>query len=319
MEIVILDGYSLNPGDLSWQGIEALGHVTCYDRTSEEDIVERCKAADIVLTNKVPFTRQTLQALPQLRLICVMATGYNIIDCEAARDAGVTVTNIPAYSTPSVVQMVFALLLSITNRVEHYTYEVVAEERWTKSPDFCFWNTPLTELSGKRLGIVGLGRIGLGVARVAQALGMEVVALTSKQQEDLPDGIQKVDSDTLFRTADVLSLHCPLTPETSDLVCRDTLRLMKPSAIVINTSRGPVVNEADMAEALREDRLAAYGTDVLTREPAMATNPLLRAPRVFITPHIAWATLEARQRLMSILEGNIKSYLEGAPINVVNP
>ena len=318
MNIVILDAHSLNPGDLSWEGIEAMGHVTIYERTGQQDIIPRCKDAEIVLTNKVPFTQETLQALPALRLICVTATGYNIIDCEAARQQGIAVCNIPAYSTDSVAQMVFAHLLTVTNRVEHYTHQVLNEQAWTTSPDFCFWNTPLLELSGKTFGIVGLGQIGMAVARIALAMNMRVIAITSKQQQQLPDGITAVSRDEFFREADIISLHCPLTPTTEGLVCSQTLSLMKPTAIIINTSRGPVVNEQDVAEALKGDRLAAFCTDVLTREPASAHNPLLSAPRVFITPHIAWATLEARTRLMHILEGNIRAYLNGMPTNVVN-
>lgn len=318
MKITVLDGYGLNPGDLSWKAIEELGTLTVYDRTPAEEIVARSQGAEIILTNKTPLTRETLQQLPDLRLVGVLATGYNVVDTQAARQMGITVSNIPAYSTASVAQMVFAHLLAITNRVEHYTQCICQQDAWCQSPDFCFWNTPLVELAGLRMGIVGMGRIGQAVARIALAMGMEVVAMTSKTPDQLPQGVTAVDRDQLFATCDVLSLHCPLTPTTQNLVCAETLALMKPQAIIINTSRGPVVNEQNMADALHAGRIAAYGTDVLTVEPALPNNPLLHAPRVFVTPHIAWATRQARQRLMDILTENIRAYQAGSPINVVN-
>lgn len=318
MKIVILDGYALNPGDLSWSDMEALGDVTLYERTRPEDIVTRSQGAEIVLTNKVPFNSETLRQLPDLKMIGVMATGFNIIDCEAAKEQGITVCNIPAYSTSSVAQTVFALLLSATNSVEHYTRQITTEGRWTSNPDFCYWDTSLMELADKTFGIVGLGRIGQSVAKIALAFGMKVVALTSKSQIELPEYIKKVDEEGLLRESDVLSLHCPLTPSTQNFINATRLAKMKPSAIIINTSRGPVVNEADVAEALKGDKLAAFCADVLCQEPAAADNPLLQAPRVFLTPHIAWATFEARTRLMNILCNNVRAFIGGHPQNVVN-
>lgn len=318
MKIVILDGYALNPGDLSWKGIESQGEVTYYDRTAAEDIVGRCTDADIVLTNKVPFSAETLRALPKLRMIGVMATGYNIIDCGEARQLGIDVCNIPAYSTASVAQTVFALLLAATNGVEHYTRQITKEARWTRNPDFCYWDTPLSELAGLTFGIYGLGRIGQSVAAIANAFGMKVVALTSKHQEELPPYVLKVSQGELLSMSDVLSLHCPLTPETERFVNAESLSRMKPSTILINTSRGPVVDEQAVVDALTEGRLCAFCADVLCHEPASADNPLLSAPHVFLTPHIAWATLEARKRLMDILTDNVRCFINGSPQNVVN-
>ena len=315
--IVILDGYTLNPGDLSWDTLRTIGLVTIYERTPQELIVERCRNAEIVLTNKVPFTADTLARLPALRFIGVMATGYNIIDIEAAHRQGVVVTNIPAYSTSSVAQAVFALLLAMTNRVEHYTNQITREERWTKSPDFCYRDTLLTELEGKRMGIVGVGGIGSRVASIALAMGMKVLALSRKNQDELPEGVVKVDEDTFWTTADVVTLHCPLTPSTRHLVNSHTLAKMQKSALLINTSRGDVVDEQAVAEALHSGTLAGYAADVLSQEPPSTDNPLLNAPNVFLTPHIAWATFEARQRLLHILEDNVKAYLDGKPVNRV--
>lgn len=317
MKIVILDGYTLNPGDLSWEGIQALGEVTYYDRTDVTDIVARCAEAEIVLTNKVPFSKETLEQLPSLRCICVLATGYNIIDTKAAKEQGVVVCNIPSYSTPSVVQATFSLLFAITNRVEHYAEQIASEGRWTSCPDFCYWDTNLIELSGKRMGIYGMGGIGSRVAAVAMAFGMTVITPSQKPQEALPAGVVKVTEEEFWQTSDVISLHCPLTPTTQHLVNANTLSQMKQGAILLNTSRGPVVNEADVADALRSGRLAAFGADVVSREPVLEDNPLLHAPNVFLTPHIAWATREARLRLLAILTDNIKAFLSGTPINVV--
>lgn len=318
MKIVILDGYALNPGDLSWEGINALGEVEYYDRTASEDIVSRCEDAEIVLTNKVPFSAETLSQLPMLKMIGVMATGYNIIDCASAKKQGITVCNIPAYSTASVAQTVFALLLSATNSVEHYTHQITHEQRWTSNPDFCYWDTPLQELAGKTMGIISLGRIGMAVANIAQAFGMKVVALTSKRQEELPSYILKEGEAELLAQSDVISLHCPLTPETQNFINATRIAKMKSSAIIINTSRGPVVNEQDVADALTSGRLGAFCADVLCVEPASADCPLLKAPRVYLTPHIAWATLQARTRLMSILTENVRSFIQGKAQNVVN-
>ena len=316
MKIVILDGYTANPGDLSWSELEALGDVTVYDRTKPEDTVARAADAEVVLTNKVVLGRKEIEQLPHLQYIGVLATGYNVVDIAAAHEHGITVTNVPAYSTESVAQMVFAHLLTVTNRTEHYALQN-REGRWSGNPDFCYWDTSLTELAGKTMGIVGLGNIGRRVAQIALAFGMQVKALTSKSAEQLPAGIQKADLTELLSTADVLSLHCPLTEDTRHFVNARTLAMMKPSAIVINTGRGPLVNDADVADALSAGRIAAYCADVLTEEPPRADNPLLHQPNAFITPHIAWATREARLRLLTTAIGNVRAFVEHHPQNVI--
>lgn len=310
MKIVILDGFSVNPGDLSWNAIQSLGTCEVYERTLPDEVIARAKDADAILTNKVIIRKETMDALPALKYIGVLATGYNTIDIQAARERGIVVTNIPAYGTDSVVQMVFAHLLNITNRVEHYTEEV-RRGNWTQCKDFTFWNTPLIELKGKTMGIVGLGNIGTAVARVAMAFGMQVLAVTSKKKEMLPSGIIPVTKERLFRESDVISLHVPLTEDTRNLVDAQILSWMKPSAILINTGRGPLVNEIDLAVALREGRIFAAGLDVLSSEPPKADNPLLTAPNCYITPHIAWATKEARSRLVEIATENLKGFISG--------
>ena len=317
MQIIILDGYTANPGDLSWEALEEIGEVTVYDRTSAEETVERAKEADIVLTNKVCLRKQEIEQLPRLKYIGVLATGYNVVDLEAAKAHGIVVTNVPAYSTESVAQMVFAHLLTVTNRTEHYASQN-REGKWAASPDFCYWDTPLTELAGKTFGIVGLGHIGQRVAAIAQALGMRVAAYTSKRAEDLPAGIEKRTMDELLKESDVVSLHCPLATGTLHLMNRETLQKMKPSAILINTGRGPLVNDQDVAEALKAGRLRAYCADVVSEEPPKADHPLLTCENAFITPHIAWATNEARTRLISVATENVKAFVDGKPVNVVN-
>lgn len=318
MKICILDGYSLNPGDLDWSPVERLGDVTLFDRTPADKIVERAADADIVLTNKVPFSADTLRQLPRLRFICVLATGYNIIDTEAAARQGVVVANIPAYSTMSVAQMAFAHILNITNHVASYAREV-ADGKWTNCPDFCFWDSALTELAGKTMGIVGLGNTGMATARIAVAMGMKVVALTSKSADTLPEGITPAPLDDVLASADVVSLHCPLTPSTRHLINAASIAKMKPSAILINTGRGPLVDEQAVADALNGGRLAAFGADVLSQEPPRGDNPLLSARNCFLTPHIAWATLEARTRLMSTATENVSQFIAGEPVaNRVN-
>lgn len=318
MKICILDGYSLNPGDLDWSPVERLGDVTLFDRTPADKIVERAADADIVLTNKVPFNADTLRQLPRLRFICVLATGYNIIDTEAAARQGVVVANIPAYSTMSVAQMAFAHILNITNHVASYAREV-ADGKWTNCPDFCFWDSALTELAGKTMGIVGLGNTGMATARIAIAMGMKVVALTSKSADTLPEGITPTPLDDVLASADVVSLHCPLTPSTRHLINAASIAKMKPSAILINTGRGPLVDEQAVADALNGGRLAAFGADVLSQEPPRGDNPLLSARNCFLTPHIAWATLEARTRLMSTATENVRQFIAGEPVaNRVN-
>ncbi len=316
MKIVILDGYAANPGDLSWERLRELGEVVVYDRTAPHETIERAQDAQVVLTNKVVLGRKELEQLPALRYIGVLATGYNVVDIAYAEERGIVVTNVPAYSTESVAQMVFAHLLTVTNRTEHYALQN-REGRWSGNPDFCYWDTSLTELAGKTIGIVGLGNIGRRVAQIALAFGMQVKALTSKSADQLPAGIQKADLTELLSTADVLSLHCPLTEDTRHFVNARTLAMMKPSAIVINTGRGPLVNDADVADALSAGRIAAYCADVLTEEPPRADNPLLHQPNAFITPHIAWATREARLRLLTTAIGNVRAFVEHHPQNVI--
>lgn len=314
MKIVILDGFTTNGGDLSWNGISELGDLTVYDRTAPGEVIDRCLGAEAVLTNKVIITDEVMQALPQLKYIGVMATGYNVVDIDAARRRGIVVTNVPAYSTPSVAQMVFAHLLNITNQVALHDRQV-HEGRWAGNQDFCFYSAPLIELASKQMGIVGLGQTGSAVAKIALALGMRVMAFTSKPQESLPEGIIKGSLDEMFATSDVVSLHCPLTPDTKHIVNAARLATMKPSAIVINTGRGPLVNEQDLADALNNGTIAAAAVDVLSTEPPTADNPLLAARNCHITPHIAWASQAARARLIDTLTSNLKGYISG---NVVN-
>ena len=317
MKIVILDGYTANPGDLSWGSLKELGEVTVYERTRREEIAGRAADADIVLTNKVVMDREMMALLPRLKYIGVLATGYNVVDIEAARERDIIVTNVPAYSTESVAQTVFAHLLTVTNRAEHYAQQNRLG-RWAENRDFCYWDTELTELAGKTMGIVGLGHIGRRVAEIALAFGMQVKAMTSKKAEELPAGIQKTELQSLLASSDVVSLHCPLTEGTRHLIHRETLRLMKPSAILINTGRGPLVDDEALAEALNEGRLRAYCADVVTEEPPKADHPLLHAPNAFITPHIAWATVEARKRLLQTAIGNVEAFVNGHPVNVVS-
>lgn len=318
MKITVLDGFTLNPGDLSWEQLENLGELTVYDRTSPEMVVERACGSEIVLTNKVVLDRTILDRLPDLKYIGVLATGYNVVDVEAAREKGIVVTNIPAYSTDSVAQMVFALLLAVTNRVETFTAKNRIG-RWSDSVDFCYWDAPLTELAGKYFGIVGLGNIGRKVAVIARAFGMKVLALTSKDKNELPEGVEKAASlQDLLSRSDVVSLHCPLTDATRSLINSSTLKMMKPSAILINTGRGPLIDESDVAEALKEGVIAAAAVDVLTTEPPKVDNPLLSAPNCYITPHVAWASTEARRRLMDIATANVAAFLTGNPRNRVN-
>ena len=317
MNIVILDGYTANPGDLSWGSLKEMGEVTVYERTRREEIAGRAADADIVLTNKVVMDREMMALLPRLKYIGVLATGYNVVDIEAARERDIIVTNVPAYSTESVAQTVFAHLLTVTNRTEHYAQQNRLG-RWAENRDFCYWDTELTELAGKTMGIVGLGHIGRRVAEIALAFGMQVKAMTSKKAEELPAGIQKAELQSLLASSDVVSLHCPLTEGTRHLIHRETLRLMKPSAILINTGRGPLVDDEALAEALNEGRLRAYCADVVTEEPPKTDHPLLHVPNAFITPHIAWATVEARKRLLQTAIGNVEAFVNGHPVNVVS-
>jgi len=315
MKIVILDANTVNPGDLTWKPLEKIGELTIYPRTAANLVVERCKDADVVLTNKVVFDANTINQLSQLKYIGVLATGYNVVDLDAATQHGITVTNIPAYSTDSVAQMVWAHILNITNQVAHYA-EDNRNGRWTTCQDFCYYDFPHIELSGKNMGIVGLGNTGMAVARIALAFNMKVLAYTSKKS--LPAGITSVSVDKLFSESDIISLHCPLTPSTHHLVDTTRISLMKNSAILINASRGPVVDDSAVAQALHDKKIAAYGADVLTTEPPKPSNPLLNTPNCYLTPHIAWATIEARTRLIQTAITNIKAFAEGKPINKVN-
>lgn len=316
MKIVILDGYTANPGDLSWKALEEMGALKVYERTKPEETIDRAKDAEVVLTNKVLLKRQEIEQLPKLRYIGVLATGYNVVDLEAAREHGIIVTNVPAYSTLSVAQMVFSHLLTVTNHTEHYASQN-REGKWTASPDFSYMDMPVTELAGKTFGIVGLGNIGQRVAMIAAAFDMSVVAYTSKSVDQLPPYIQKRTLDEVLAESDVLSLHCPLTPDTQHLVNRQTLQKMKPSAILINTGRGPLISDQDVADALNNNRLKAFCADVLTEEPPKADNPLLRCENAYITPHIAWASSEARVRLLDVAINNVRAFLDGKPQNVV--
>lgn len=315
MKIVILDGFTANPGDLDWQRLESLGTLVVYDRTAESEVAERCAGAEIVLTNKTPLKSDVLAELPSLRYIGVLATGYNVVNVETAAKLGITVCNVPAYSTMSVAQNVFALILDITNCVAHYTEEVKSG-KWSHCEDFSFVDTNLIELAGKQMGVVGFGAIGSSVAKIAEAFGMKVVAFTSRDENEIFP-VAKMDLDELFRTSDIVSLHCPLTDKTYNLVDERRLSLMKKSAILINTGRGPLVDENALAEALNSGKIAAAGVDVLSQEPPAQDNPLLSAVNIRITPHISWASKEARKRLLDISVENIEAFLAGRPQNVV--
>lgn len=318
MKIVILDGYRANPGDLSWDAFRELGSVQVYDRTAPAQLLAHAGDAEILLTNKTVLTAEALRQLPKARYVGVLATGYNVVDTEAARKQGITVTNIPAYSTDSVAQMVFAHILNITNRVAHYARKN-REGAWSASPDFCYMDFAMPELAGKTLGIVGLGNIGSKVARIAHEFGMDIYALTSKAPSELPDYIQKTTLQGLLAVSDILTLHCPLTDATREMIDKQSLAKMRRGAILINTGRGPLVNEGDVAEALASGQLGAYGADVMCSEPPAADNKLLKQANAYITPHIAWATIEARRRLLQIAVDNVRAFLAGTPINVVNP
>lgn len=317
MKIVDLDAQALNPGDLSWSSIESLGSLTIFPRTSPEDVVARAKDADALLINKIQMTREVLEQLPRLKYIGELATGYNNIDLEAASEHGIVVTNIPAYSTTSVAQHVFALLLGVANRVEHYADEV-RQGQWSRCPDFCYWNTPLLELAGKTFGIVGFGNIGQRVAVIAHAFGMHVAAVTSKSIGVLPDYVQKMTFEGMLATSDIVSLHCPLTADNHHLIDKEAISHMRPQAILINTARGSLVDEEEVTLAINDGRLRAYCADVLSEEPPTRRSPLFHEPNAYITPHLAWATLEARQRLMNIATDNLRAFINGNTINVVN-
>ena len=320
MNIVILDGHTENPGDLSWAAFEAMGSLTVYDRTPREpeEIIRRIGQAEIVYTNKTPLTAEIFDRCPSIRFVGVLATGYNVVDVAAARSHGIPVSNIPAYGTEAVAQAAMALLLEICNQVGRHS-RAVHEGRWSACPDFCFWEAPLMELAGKTLGIVGFGRIGQAMGRLGRAFGMEVLAAGSRPTEEGRALAQYVTLDELLARSDVISLHCPLFPETERMINRHTLAQMKDGVILLNTGRGQLICEDALAEALRSGKVRAAGLDVLSQEPPAADNPLLAAPNCFITPHIAWAPKETRQRLMDIAADNLRAFLAGSPIHVVNP
>jgi glycerate dehydrogenase len=315
MHIVILDGYTLNPGDLTWGPFEALGTLRYFDRTPVAETVERAREAEVIITNKAPLTGEMMAQLPQLKYIGVTATGYNIVDVAAARQRGIVVTNVSDYGSRAVAQQVFAMVLNFTNRVQQHS-ESVRAGGWVACPDFAYTLRPIPELGGKTLGLMGYGNIARAVAEIGRAFGMRILA--NRRNPRPEPGVTFVDADALFRESDFLSLHCPLTPETEGLVNARTLGLMKPTACLINTGRGPLVVEADLAAALREGKIAGAAVDVLSKEPPTADNPLLSAPNCVITPHNAWAAVEARQRLMQGAADNLRAFLEGEPVNVVS-
>jgi glycerate dehydrogenase len=316
MRLTILDAYTANPGDLSWASLECLASCTVHDRTPDDQIIERAKDAELVLTNKTVLNRSTISALPNLRYIGVLATGYNVVDIAAAKERGVVVTNVPGYGTPSVAQAVLALLLELTNHVGHHA-QTVREGRWSKSEDFCYWDGTLIELEGRTLGILGYGTIGERVAKIAVALGMRVLANRRTWKEKPLPGVEPATQEEIFTQSDVLSLHCPLTDDTKHLIRGETVAKMKPTALLINTARGPLVQEQDLADALNGGRLAGAGLDVLSTEPPKGGNPLFTARNCLITPHIAWASKEARARLIEVATENVKAYLGGHPQNRV--
>lgn len=317
MKIVVLDGFAANPGDLSWEEFARLGELTVHDRTSDGQILERAQDAEVLITNKTKLARESLNRLPCLRYIGVIATGYNIVDVTAAREHGIVVCNVPEYATVNVAQAVFALLLELTNHTGHHA-QTVRDGKWSRSKDFAYWDHPLIGLPGLTLGLVGYGRIGRAVGQVGQALGMRVLATRRRPAVADEEGVQWVDLDQLLGESDVVSLHCPLTPESDKLINTVRLERMKRTAFLINTARGGLVNEADLAFALNRDRIAGAGLDVLSAEPPPPENPLLQAKNCIITPHIAWATRDARIRLLKVASENLRAWQNGHPQNVVN-
>lgn len=317
MKIVILDGYTLNPGDLNWKGFESLGEVTIYDRTDPAEIVSRIGDAEAVIVNKCPITEETMRSCPGIKYVGVLATGYNVVDVEAATRRNIVVTNIPTYGTAAVAQMVFAHLLAVCHHVESHS-DAVHRGEWNTNPDWCFWNYPLIELAGKTMGVIGFGRIGQNTARIAAALGMRVLAFDHYESEEGRKYGEYVSLDTLLAESDVISMHCPLFPETERMINRETIAKMKDGVIFINTSRGPLVNEQDLADALNSGKIYAAGLDVVDTEPIRTDNPLLSAKNCMITPHIAWAPAESRLRLMNIAIDNLRQFVNGKPVNAVN-
>ena len=320
MKIVVLDGYTENPGDLSWEGLERLGELTVYDRTSltdENEAIARIGDAEVVYTNKTPITKKIIDACPNLKFISVLATGYNCVDYAYAKEKGIPVTNVPTYGTASVGQFAIALLLEICHHIGHHN-ETVHAGKWEHADDWCYWDYPLIELDGKTLGIIGFGRIGQTTGRIARAMGMKVLAYDSHESESGRAIAEYTDLDTLLASSDVVALHCPLFPETQGIINQNTIAKMKDGAILLNNSRGPLVVEQDLADALNSGKLAAAGLDVLKTEPPKNSSPLINAPNCYITPHIAWAPLESRKRLLDVTIANIRAYMNGKPQNVVN-
>lgn len=318
MKIVILDGYTENPGDLSWKDLEALGNLTVYDRTAPADIVKRIGDAEIVITNKTPISAETMEACPKIQYVGVLATGYNVVDVDEAKKRGIIVTNIPTYGTDAVGQFAIALLLEICHHIGHHS-EAVHEGRWENNKDWCFWDYPLIELAGKTMGIIGFGRIGQTTGRIAQALGMKVLAYDAYKNPALEnESCKYAELDEVLANSDVIALHCPLFPSTEGMINKETIAKMKDGVIILNNSRGPLIVEQDLADALVSRKVYAAGLDVVSTEPIRGDNPLLTAPNCFITPHISWAPKESRQRLMNIAVDNVKAFLNGEPVNVVN-
>ena len=317
MKIVVLDGYTLNPGDISWDGLEALGELKVYNRTAPEEVIDRIGDAQIVYTNKTPITKETLNVCSQIKFIGVLATGYNIVDVAAAKEKGIPVTNIPTYGTDAGGQFANALLLEICHHIGYHS-QAVHEGKWSSNPDWCFWDYPLIELAGKTMGIIGFGRIGQSTGKIAKALGMNVIANDAFESETGKEIAAYVDKDTLFAQSDVIALHCPLFPETEGIINRENIEKMKDGVIILNNSRGPLIVEQDLADALNSGKVYAAGLDVVSTEPIKEDNVLLKAKNCFITPHISWAPKESRQRLMDIAVDNLKAFTEGNPKNVVN-
>lgn len=316
MKLVILDGYASNPGDLSWEALKKFGALTVYERTAPEEVAERIGDAEIVLLNKTPICAEVFEKCPKLRLISVLATGYNIVDIAAAKKYGVTVCNVPGYSTGAVAQMTFALLLEITQQVGRHSSEIFAG-KWQTNPDFCFWSKPLTELAGKTMGLVGYGAIGQAVGKIASAFGMKLL-ITARHEKTVPEGAAFVDLQALLAQSDIVSLHCPQTAENLHMIDASALNAMKSGAILLNTARGGLIDEQAVADALRSGKLSAFGADVVSKEPICADNPLLSAPNCYLSPHIAWAPKETRIRLHEITAENIRAFLAGTPQNTVN-
>ena len=317
MKIVVLDGYTENPGDLSWEALQNLGDVTVYDRTPAEEIISRIADAEIVITNKTPISRNTMDACPNIHYIALLATGYNVVDVAAAKEKGIPVSNVPSYGTASVGQFAIAMLLEICHHVAHHS-QTVYDGKWNACADWCYWDYPLIELDGKTMGIIGFGRIGQTTGKIAKAMGMHILAYDSFQSESGKEIGTYVDLDTLLASSDVIALHCPLFPETQGIINKDTIAKMKDGVILLNNSRGPLIVEQDVADALNSGKIYAAGLDVVSTEPIQQDNPLLKAKNCFITPHISWAPRESRQRIMDCTVSNVQAFLEGAPVNVVN-